>query len=513
MHRIPALASAVLTLVATATLRAQPLAGPTRSTSISFASAGETQDGYDRASVGIRYAAAVCFDEVGVAFEVTGGSLETGPSYWYKGVRYDIPDGIRTTSTSGLRLDATVYNGVSRAGRIAENAPQTDAGLGCYGQFRRYGMVEQIFAGKPTRNAALDYLRGITITTDRTPRPLRDMAIESALARRLAQARQDSLRTIAVRDSIARRDSIQAVNDSLRAVAVRDSIARRDALKRRADSLSTLASRDSMARRDSARVDSQRQLARSDSIRRAQNDSVMRVRSTPKPLTAEEKSAIGMAVREFSRAEDLFRQRRYSEAMPIYQTIAYEYGPYTTQMRETAKARLNSMNGAMAAQTTAAATVLLSQSLGAAVGFSYMTGYFEGDNGLVGMSIHKSLSKRRRMFLLVDLQVGMGPIADIYYAVNGIEQEISEAERGEWGARVGMSLPVPIFVMPREIPFVGGKWYPTVGYQIVGTGERNLNLLSTGLLFGPDRTGQGFRLDVHFVNGEPRYGGAFAFSF
>jgi hypothetical protein len=60
---------------------------------------------------------------------------------------------------------------------------------------------------------------------------------------------------------------------------------------------------------------------------------------------------------------------------------------------------------------------------------------------------------------------------------------------------------------------VGGKWYPTVGYQIVGTGERNLNLLSTGLLFGPDRTGQGFRLDVHFVNGEPRYGGAFAFSF
>lgn len=511
MHRFPALAGAVLTLVASAGLRAQPPAGPTRSTSISFASGGEGQDGYDRASVGIRYAAAICFDEVGIVFEVRGGSLETGSSYWYKGVLYDVPDGIRTTSTSGLRLDATVMNGIARVGRIADNAPLTDAGLGCFGQFLRFGMVEQIFGGKPTRESASSYLQGISITTDRTPRPLRDMAIESAIARRLAQVRQDSLRAVAVRDSAARRDSLVRVADSLRAVAVRDSIARATALQRRTDSLATLARQDSAARRDSTEVATQRQVARSDSIRRAQNDSIVRARSTPKPLTAEEKDAIATAVRYFALAEELFRQKRYSEAMPMYQTIAFGYGPYTPAMRETAKARLNSMNGDIAVQTAASATVALSRGLGAAVGFNYMSGYLEGDEGLIGVTVHKAL--REKLFLLIDLQAGAGPAGDIFAAANNIGRAENQNERAQWGARVGINLPVPIFVMPRNFPFVGGRWYPTIGYQIVSTGERQLNLLSTGLLFGPNRRGQGFRFDMHIVNGEPRYGGAVAFTF
>jgi hypothetical protein len=67
--------------------------------------------------------------------------------------------------------------------------------------------------------------------------------------------------------------------------------------------------------------------------------------------------------------------------------------------------------------------------------------------------------------------------------------------------------------MPRKTPLVGGKWYPTIGYQVVSTGQRQLNLLSTGLLFGPTGGGQGIRFDMHIVNGEPRYGGAMAFTF
>ena len=88
-------------------------------------------------------------------FEVVSGSLETGQHYWFKGVRHEVPPGIRTTATLGLRLDAVVMDGVATVERISENAPQTDAGLVGYGQFTRYGLVKRVFNGKPTRDAAL----------------------------------------------------------------------------------------------------------------------------------------------------------------------------------------------------------------------------------------------------------------------------------------------------------------------------------------------------------------------
>ena len=187
---------------------------------------------------------------------MVSSSLVTGQHYCFKGVRHDIiPAGIRATATSGLRLDAVVMDGVATVGRISEIAPQTDAGLGCYGQFTRYGLVERVFNGKPTRDAALNYLRGISLSTERTPRPLRDMNVESALTRMLAKVRNDSLRAVAVRDSIVRRDSLMRVADSLQAVARRDSIARRNWLKRLADSLANVAHRDRTTRRDSSRTD------------------------------------------------------------------------------------------------------------------------------------------------------------------------------------------------------------------------------------------------------------------
>jgi len=158
--------------------------------------------------------------------------LETGQHYWFKGVRHEVPPEIRTTVPSGLRLDATVLQGVTTVGRISEIPPQTDAGLGGYGQFTRYGLVERVFNGKPTRDVALNYLRGISLSTKRTPRPLRDMSVESALARMLAKVRNDSLRAVAVRDSFTRRDSLMRVEDSLQAVARRDRIARRNSRKR-----------------------------------------------------------------------------------------------------------------------------------------------------------------------------------------------------------------------------------------------------------------------------------------
>lgn len=135
------------------------------------------------------------------------GSLKTGQHHWFKGVRHEVPPGIRTTTTSGLRLDAVVMDGVATVGRISENAPQEDAGLGCYGQFTRDGPVERVFNGTPTRDAALNYLRGISLSTERTPGPLRDKNVESALARMRAKVYNDSLRAVAVRDSITRRDS------------------------------------------------------------------------------------------------------------------------------------------------------------------------------------------------------------------------------------------------------------------------------------------------------------------
>jgi len=54
MRRLPALVTTLATALCATVTTAKQLAGPTRSTDISFAGADQSLDGYERASVNIR---------------------------------------------------------------------------------------------------------------------------------------------------------------------------------------------------------------------------------------------------------------------------------------------------------------------------------------------------------------------------------------------------------------------------------------------------------------------------
>jgi len=83
---------------------------------------------------------------------------------------------------------------------------------------------------------------------------------------------------------------------------------------------------------------------------------------------------------------------------------------------------------------------------------------------LLGFCVHLPL--RDQLSLFTDLSVGFSPFSDILAAVSSIIREMSGTERAQWGARIELNRPAPIFVMARAIASVGGEQNAIVGHWI-----------------------------------------------
>ena len=83
---------------------------------------------------------------------------------------------------------------------------------------------------------------------------------------------------------------------------------------------------------------------------------------------------------------------------------------------------------------------------------------------MLGFCVHLPL--RDKLSLFTDLSVGFSPFSAIFAAVSSIIREMSGTERAQWGARIELNRPAPIFVMARAIASVGGEQNAIVGHWI-----------------------------------------------
>lgn len=205
---------------------------------------------------------------------------------------------------------------------------------------------------------------------------------------------------------------------------------------------------------------------------------------------------VGEAHRVFNQAEAFFYEGNYESAMPLYQEVAYGYGAYTDEMRLVAQERLNTITGTLLTEGVVAGMSALSRATGFMVGLGYGQSFLE-DDFLLGLTVAKA---RDDNLLFADLSMGSAPLQSFTNWTSPYGDPLDD-ELVQFALRVGAT--VPRLALQTGI----GTVAPTVGIAWHHTGRRDMMPFTTGLaVFGDEMF---MRLDVAFLNGPPRIGGAF----
>jgi len=484
-----------------------PIRSPTRVTTIIYRGSASS-DGYPIARVPVRYAFAVCFDEIVIAYSAELDAASATSGYYFRGTFYteDLSGAISDPPTAPFA--ATVYEGTSRfLVRVSDQQAIQGADFGCYGQTRTIGKVTALAGTGRTPDQLRNYVNSLYLSVEESPRPFRNTAYEGRLAAAIrdstAQARRDSIAAVAAADSVARADSLAQV-------AVADSLAR----VARADSLDRAAGADT-AQGDSVTA---RQVG-TDTLGRAGKAAAgagaaaaggadpEEVRRREQQQAEFRRFQVQLGMEKMTEADQAYRSGNKQRAMELYGDIVTGKtgGFYTSEQLALAQQRRNEMMGDIAAETGAQGLTLLSQITGFDVGINWSDGYFAEDWS-VGITGGRVVGPT---LAYLDVGVGFEPLYDLYSGMSGDTLGTGEMDDDEehlqWMWRVGGTIPG---VALRT----GGRtgFFPHLGFTQHHTNVRTLNLLHTGVLW---QGGNGFlRLDITFINGESTFGLASGFN-
>lgn len=479
-HLLSLLLLAGIPLPAAAQQGSGQIVSPTRVGMITY-HGGTTADGYAVARVPVRYAFAICFDEVVVAYSAETDQVTVNGGYYFRGDRHAFDGDGDPPSPPTAPFVGRVYRNVTAfITRVSDQNAIRGADFGCYGQTRGVGKVVDLAGPGRTPDQLRSFLRDLRLEIDAAPRPLRNLALEgrfAAAARDSANAvRRDSLATVAREDSIARADSLARLREAGTPSTARSA----DSLAAAADS--TLSGRD--ARADSA-------------WRRAGPG-----RREARELTAEEQATrwtlVQAAVEAMQAADAAYRAGDKRAAARRYGAIVNGQvaGIFLPEHLALARRRHSELASDLLADDGARALASIATAEGMGGGLLYGDGYFNA-SWIAGATIGTARGTKLMYF---DIGVGSGLVSDLMVASDTAGVEADTTDRAQFMFRLGSTLPKLRLAVGRS-----GWVAPHFSYTMLITDDHRLDLLTTGLAFWtPGATY--FRIDAMIVSGTPALG-------
>jgi hypothetical protein len=462
-----------------------PIRSPTRVATIIYRGSA-SEDGYPIARVPVRYAFAVCFDEIVIAYSAELDAASATSGYYFRGTFHTDDVSAEIDDPPTAPFAAAIHEGSSRfLTRVSDQQAIQGGDFGCYGQTRRIGKVVDLVGAGRTPDQLRTYVSSLYLFIEESPRPFRNTAFEARIA-------------AAIRDSTA-----QARRDSIAAIATADSLSRADSLARelRQDSLTRAIAVDSaLARGDTAGA---QRLAAQDSVPGPRRASAERGGPRPLPPETPEQRAVRLSLyragtEAMLEADAAYRSGDKARAAELYGRVATGKVPalFLPEQMSLARQRHQQLAGVVMADAAATGLASIAVAEGMGAGLLIGDGYFN-ESWFAGATIGTARGTRLMYF---DIGVGSGLVSDLMVASDTTGVEADTTDRAQFMFRLGSTLPKARLALGRS-----GWVAPHFSYTMLITDEHRLDLLTTGLVFWtPGSTF--FRLDAMIVSGSPAFG-------
>ena len=482
MHAVSPRAMMLAALVAMATA-----AGPssvaaqraeTRNFVLSYEPGSPTRNGYADAQLEMRYWFQACPQvHLVVQSSQTVRMLVGAHRYWYNGQLVQVPRTIAPPDPNSPSVRGTIRgNGIIRD--ITNNFVSPSAS--CFNSGVQVGEASAFWKPGTTDEEKVRILNQFGFDYQQTLGPLTNAAVENHFREQFAAARRDS----AQKAQVVRADSLRRARE--KALADRASQAR-------ADSTARATERAGSGSAGSTGSTTSGSTGRASTGTSSGNSTA---------ATREADAARAQAERDARAREEAARDAEHARV---------------TEANRREKAIQDSIAVEQLAQSTAQAAMAVGQLLGMVfeglegtglmLGGSYSSPYFEGDKGLIGITVSGYMDG----FVL--------PFLELHYVMEG---EDYGTEKTLMAATIGSVIPKTGFTLPKGIPLLGGQYKAHAGLVYLTTTEsvrqfnyieRNRYLAMFGLTHFGGESNLVTRLDMTIYGGTPRWGFALGKAF
>lgn len=440
----------------------------------------ETRNGYADAQLEMRYWFAAC-PQVHLVIQnsQTVRMLVGAHRYWYNGQLLQVPRTIAPPEPNNPAVRGTIRgNGIIK--EITNNFVSPSAG--CFNSGVFVGDPGTFWKPGTTDEEKVRILDQFGFDYQQTLGTLTSAAVENHFREQFAATRRDS----AQKAQVARADSLRKARDAV--VAERAAQSRKDSIARAAERTGTAGNAIAGS-------------TTSDSASGAAGTSG-RTTGTSTAATREADAARAQAEREARARDDAARDAEHARV---------------TEANRREKAIQDSIAVEQLAQSTAQAAMAVGQLLGMVfdglegtglvLGASYGSPYFEGDKGLIGVTVSGYLDGL------------MLPFLELHYVMKG---EDLGTEKTLMAATLGSVIPKTGFSLPKGIPLLGGQYKVHAGVVYLTTTEsvrefnyieRDRYLAMLGLTHFGGESNIVSRLDMTIYGGTPRWGFALGKAF
>ena len=490
MHAVSPRAMMLAALVAMATA-----AGPSsvaaqraeaRNFVLSYEPGSSTRNGYADAQLEMRYWFQACPQvHLVVQSSQTVRMLVGAHRYWYNGQLVQVPRTIAPPEPHSPSVRGTIRgNGIIR--EITNNFVSPSAS--CFNSGVQVGEASAFWKAGATDEEKVRILNQFGFDYQQTLGPLTNAAVENHFREQFAAARRDS----AQKAQAVRADSLRRARET--AIADRAAQARADSIARAAER-----ERSGSAGSSGSTTTGSTTGSATGSTGGATTGASS---GTSTAATREAEAARAQADREARARDEAARDAEHARV---------------TEANRREKAIQDSIAVEQLAQSTAQAAMAVGQLLGMVfeglegtgllLGGSYSSPYFEGDKGLVGITVSGYMDG----FML--------PFLELHYVMKG---EDYGTEKTLMAATLGSVIPKTGFTLPKGIPLLGGQYKAHAGLVYLTTTEsvrqfnyieRNRYLAMFGLTHFGGESNLVTRLDITIYGGTPKWGFALGKAF
>lgn len=485
MHAVSPRAMMLAALVAVATAAGSSSVAAQRSETRNFVLRYEpgsaTRNGYADAQLEMRYWFQAC-PQVHLVIQSSPNvkMLVGAHRYWYNGQLVQVPPTIAPPDPNSPSVRGTI-RGPGVVKEITNNFVSPTAG--CFNLGVQVGDASMFWKPGTPEAEKVRILNQFGFDYQQTLGPLTNAAVENHFREQFAAARRDSVQ----KAQAVRTDSLRRARQA--ALADRAAQARTDSIAR-----ATERSRTGSAGRTGSTTTGTTSGGTSGGTGTSSGTSTA--------ATREADAARAQAERDARARDEAARDAEHARV---------------TEANRREKAIQDSIAVEQLAQSTAQAAMAVGQLLGMVfeglegtglmLGGSYSSPYFEGDKGLIGITVSGYMDG----FVL--------PFLELHYVMKG---EDYGTEKTLMAATIGSVIPKTGFTLPKGIPLLGGQYKAHAGLVYLTTTEsvrqfnyieRTRYLAMLGLTHFGGQSNLVTRLDMTLYGGTPRWGFALGKAF